>query len=96
MYPIFKPQKTIEFRCFFPTVDPDEIKSIFEFVIKFTQEALSETPTSIESWGPTFQSRLPKEKKYNHELEVIWQSTNYKFNTREVANSNRELLRKTS
>lgn len=83
---------SIEFRHFFPTVDVKEIEDAFKFITTYVNEALKENGRSVPQFMEEEKYNLPKEYPYNHELEKSWLKTNFKFNTREVANWNREVL----
>lgn len=88
MYPIFK-HAAIEFRWFFPTTDLTQIESAFQFITRYMDQALGDR-IPVSEWVGKYN--LPKEVPFDHKLEKAWRLTNYKFNSRKIANSNREKI----
>lgn len=66
---------TVEFRWFYPTLDPAEINDILVFCTAFMLDALNDT-SHTEALLPKLH--LPKEVAYDHRLEMGWQATSYK------------------
>lgn len=66
---------TVEFRWFYPTLNPEEIHDILLFCKYFILDAITGSNKLIKSIDSL---RLPKECKYNNDLEMGWQSTSYK------------------
>jgi hypothetical protein len=91
LYSIFK-HGTIEFRHFFPTLNPDHVRAALEYSKKFVEEAIGDQ-TPVRDWfflsnnqffsGRTPKFNLPKEVAYDDELELFWQANNFKGGKRE-------------
>lgn len=73
-----KKHGTVEMRCLFPTLNPDEVRYSFIFFRDFILEALSEHPRPIDQAVDFNNYIFPKEVPYNHKLEILWQTTNKK------------------
>ena len=73
-----KKHGTIELRCLFPTLDPDKIRSSFEFLRDLVDQALSDNPKPVWEALNFNDYSFPEECPYDHGLEMLWQQTNKK------------------
>lgn len=83
---------SIEHRHFFPSTDINELMTGFKLITRFADEARSGTMTPVQEWATDLLKDLPKECEYDHELELLWQKTNYKTNNRDEVNLVRQKL----
>jgi len=76
LYSIFK-HGTVEFRHFFPTLDPEEVESCLEYCKRFVEEGIGDQKPVTEILKER-KFKFPKAVPFSFELEDGWQKTNFK------------------
>lgn len=69
---------TVEFRHFFPTLDPDIIRDTLKYCVAFVHESLKDNPRPVSEIIDWSSFKFPTEVPYNKFIEESWQEGNYK------------------